>query len=43
LVIHKKGGMTKRKKEAKKENVVRIWKTEGVFHIPATTNKQQVI
>jgi hypothetical protein len=33
--------LTKRKKEAKKEKCVEIWKTEGVSHIPTpqTNNK----
>jgi hypothetical protein len=34
--------LIKRKKEAKKEKRVEIWKTEGVFHIPTrqANNKQ---
>jgi len=37
----KRGGSAKRKKEAKKEKRVEIWKTEGVSHIPTrqTNNK----
>jgi hypothetical protein len=37
----KTGGSAKRKKEAKKEKRVEIWKTEGVSHIPTrqTNNK----
>jgi hypothetical protein len=37
----KKEGLAKRKKEAKKEKRVEIWKTEGVSHIPTrqTNNK----
>jgi hypothetical protein len=37
----KGGTLLKRKKEAKKEKRVEIWKTEGVSHIPTrqTNNK----
>jgi len=37
----KKGGMIKRKKEAKKEKRVEIWKTLPSFPHSNTTNKQQ--
>jgi hypothetical protein len=37
----KKGGLAKRKKEAKKEKRISMWKTEGVSHmlIRQTNNK----
>jgi hypothetical protein len=38
----KKEVPVKRKKEAKKEKRVEIWKTQGSFPHPNTTNKQQV-
>jgi hypothetical protein len=39
----KKEVLAKRKKEAKKEKCVEIWKTQGSFPHSNTTNKQQVI
>jgi hypothetical protein len=39
----KKGGPAKRKKEAKKEKRVGIWKTEGVSHIPTRQTNNKLI